>query len=511
VKRRQPLASLMGAGSALALLLALACNGGGAPPAPGPAPTPQPGAGTSPTPTPPPSPTAMVRRDFSTLGQAQIDALKHGITVMQGRPQTEVTSWLYQANMHGVPSGSADLWSTCQHGSYFFLSWHRMYLYYFERILRAASGDPNLTLPYWNYTDGGTDTPLPLAFRQPADSGNALFVAARNPQVNGGALLPWSILDPGPALGFVNFSSPQGSGQSFGGQEVPAPVHLTGPHSRLENQPHDLVHGAVGGWMGNVNLAARDPIFWLHHCNIDRQWERWLAIGGGRQNPPDTSAWASQVFFFFDETGAKVQKTGAEIVATASQLGYVYDGLGPALPGGLVEPPPVPKAAPRAMVAENVEPQVVLGDDPVTSTLDMPAGGAALVDSTAGGEKPLVLHVGEVSFDAQPELYYEIYLNLPPGAAPDPEGPHFVGNLPFFGLGGHAAEGEGHAALEAAHAFDITRLVQALRQAGAFEGDPRVTFVRGRLKPPPEAAGALVETPKAVPVRIGRIAILTEE
>jgi hypothetical protein len=123
----------------------------------------------------------------------------------------------------------------------------------------------------------------------------------------------------------------------------------------------------------------------------------------------------------------------------------------------------------------------------------------------------MVLHVGEVSFDEQPELYYEIYLNLPAGAAADPEGPHFVGNLPFFGLGGHAAEGEGHAALEAAHAYDVTRLIQALRQAGVFTGDPRVTFVRGRLKPPPEARGALMEAPKAVAVRIGRIAILTEE
>ncbi|MGH7262080.1 MAG: tyrosinase family protein [Nitrospiraceae bacterium] len=39
-------------------------------------------------------------------------------------------------------------WNTCQHGSYFFLSWHRMYLYYFERILREASRDPNFALPY---------------------------------------------------------------------------------------------------------------------------------------------------------------------------------------------------------------------------------------------------------------------------------------------------------------------------------------------------------------------------
>ncbi len=40
--------------------------------------------------------------------------------------------------------------------------------------------------------------------------------------------------------------------------------------------PHDLVHTAVGGWMGETLLAAYDPIFWFHHCNIDRLLQAWL-------------------------------------------------------------------------------------------------------------------------------------------------------------------------------------------------------------------------------------------
>ena len=43
-----------------------------------------------------------------------------------------------------------------------FLTWHRMYLYYFERVLRQSAGDPTLTLPYWDYA---TDARLPQAFR----------------------------------------------------------------------------------------------------------------------------------------------------------------------------------------------------------------------------------------------------------------------------------------------------------------------------------------------------------
>jgi tyrosinase len=30
--------------------------------------------------------------------------------------------------------------------------------------------------------------------------------------------------------------------------------------------------------MSGFNTAARDPIFWLHHANIDRLWEAWLAL-----------------------------------------------------------------------------------------------------------------------------------------------------------------------------------------------------------------------------------------
>jgi tyrosinase-like protein len=56
-------------------------------------------------------------------------------------------------------------WATCEHEdmlmptrtSPHFLSWHRMALYFFERVLREASGDPNFALPYWDYTNDATD------------------------------------------------------------------------------------------------------------------------------------------------------------------------------------------------------------------------------------------------------------------------------------------------------------------------------------------------------------------
>jgi tyrosinase len=44
---------------------------------------------------------------------------------------------------------------------------------------------------------------------------------------------------------------------------------------QLEQQIHNRVHLWVGGTMGMVPLAAYDPIFWAHHCMIDRLWALW--------------------------------------------------------------------------------------------------------------------------------------------------------------------------------------------------------------------------------------------
>ena len=100
----------------------------------------------------------------------------------------------------------------------------------------------------------------------------------------------------------------------------------------MEQTPHDAVHVAVGGssgWMRSVNLAARDPIFWLHHCNVDRWWNRWLALGGGRANPT-ASLWRNQTFSFISAGGQLITMSASQVLDTAAQLNYLYDDEAPA-------------------------------------------------------------------------------------------------------------------------------------------------------------------------------------
>ena len=267
-----------------------------------------------------------VRRNINKLNAQEIEDLRAGIRLMQSRPDDDPASWIYQANIHS---------KDCQHGTWFFLSWHRMYLYHMEKILREAvreaTKDPerDFALPYWNYSDSNARM-LPEQYRQPADESNVLFVSDRSELMNsGGRLLP-SAVDLEALTRFTKFSS-EGSSQSFGGRRVNLPLHNRTPHSPFEGTPHDTVHGLIGGWMGSFLRAARDPVFWLHHANIDRLWERWLSLGDGRANPSDDgqgNPWLEQEFEFFDvETDELVKMTGAELLDTAKQLGYKYDSL----------------------------------------------------------------------------------------------------------------------------------------------------------------------------------------
>jgi hypothetical protein len=123
--------------------------------------------------------TLQVRRSIGDLireNSPMIDSLRRGVDVMMQRPMTDKTSWLFQAAIHDIADEEitdplkplAHYWQQCPHRNYFFLNWHRMYLYYFERILRKASGDPDLALPYWRYEDP-QQASLPAAFAPDGD------------------------------------------------------------------------------------------------------------------------------------------------------------------------------------------------------------------------------------------------------------------------------------------------------------------------------------------------------
>ena len=404
---------------------------------------------------------SLVRKDFTTLSPLEIFDLKQGIEVMQSRPADDPTSWLYQANIHGCPDDSClnpapIVQATCQHGSFFFLSWHRMYLYYFEKILGAASGNPNFALPYWNYTYPSPDNrKLPAAFRD-HDSSNPLYVQERNLDVNERKPLPCTAVDPGSALKATKFIGIV-SDSGFGGGYIPEPMHFAGRTGKLERTPHNVVHGLVGGLMGDVDLAARDPIFWLHHANIDRLWDIW--IREGNSNPSDFDnledrTWLETEFTFYDiDLGDFVTLTGAEVVDTAVQLGYLYDSYETAQdfannPDYVEECGDTTRRILTNFRKEERNRQSLLSSTLVTDTLS----GSPKVFSRPFSSKPPFfnqrrsnvepkftlssatsefLTLEGVEYDPEQNLFYEVYLNLPT-PLPANLNPYYAGNIALF-------------------------------------------------------------------------------
>ena len=167
------------------------------------------------------------------------------------------SSWAYWTNVHV---------NYCPHGIAYFLAWHRGYLYCFEQQLRIVSGDPTLSVPYWNYYQYPR---IPTEFTDPTP-GNPLYMPRAGTSVyNALSLSPFDSSVWNFQRGTTNAFEPQ-----------------------LESAPHNPVHNLIGGEMANMT-SPRDPIFYLHHANIDRLWHAWALPDGkgipGTSNPYNAS------------------------------------------------------------------------------------------------------------------------------------------------------------------------------------------------------------------------------
>ncbi|WP_368856463.1 tyrosinase family protein, partial [Acinetobacter indicus] len=76
----------------------------------------------------------------------------------------------------------------------------------------------------------------------------------------------------------------------------------------IEHVPHNTVHDWTGDRlkdhhenMGHFYSAARDPIFYAHHSNLDRMWTIWKNLPGGNRHNFNVQYWLDTRFIFYDE------------------------------------------------------------------------------------------------------------------------------------------------------------------------------------------------------------------
>ncbi len=495
-----------------------------------------------------------VRKDVWSLGAGWNDTLlwyAKAVRTLQSRPVTDQTSWRFLAAIHGMhptvwrqfgiirantplPTTAVQrrFWNQCQHQSWYFLPWHRGYLAAFEGIVRDAiiadGGPDDWALPYWNYSDPSQPNArrMPAAFdlqTLPDGSDNPLRVVRRF----GDGTTPIE-LDPS----FVVLDAleddffPGGDSDippGFGGPET---VFHHGPESDttnggLESLPHNVIHSAIGGatpggdpndWrnLGLMSMpitAALDPIFWLHHANIDRLWNAWLRDTQEQHVNPGETTWldgpADRQFVMPRSNQAEWTFTAREVLnTTASPLDYRYDDE--AVP--IVERRAARRmrrlGAPASAAARTRERGIEVkrqktpepigaSDGPVRVTGATSASIQLDAASTRSLRGSLERSVGAPTAAEPARVFlklegirgtsdsaiYHVYIGVPPNADPTDHRDRLAGTVSLFGVSAASDPNGPTAGSGINQVLEITEIVDALHLSGADLDRLDVRFV----------------------------------
>lgn len=391
---------------------------------------------------------ASVRQDIAKLGDIWNPTMEwyaRAMGAMWVIPLQDRRGWRYLAAIHGtdltatgwpsrgailqgdaLPAGdeAEQMWNQCEHGTWYFLPWHRGYVAAFEAIVaqkvKELGGPADWKLPYWNYLD--MDNPaarrIPAAFSEPVlpdGSGNPLAQFARSAT----GMLTTLTTDGQDidlkCMALEAFTANPGAA-GFGGSPSGADgVGASG--GAMESNPHNLIHvmaGGLGGFLSDPAYAALDPLFWVHHCNIDRLWSAWLARDGNTQE--NSAQWREGEAprqFLMPQPDGTLQRFYPRETLPGERLDPKYDdlvagttdaptGAIPAVVGGAV----MGNAMPARLSDKPPAPAQLLGSN--TQSLQVAANAAVSRIKLSGPAVPAGL---------APKRYYAVFENVRGDAA----------------------------------------------------------------------------------------------
>jgi tyrosinase len=276
------------------------------------------------------------------------------------------------------------------------------------------------------------------------------------------------------------------------------PSHMTPPasgtFSMLEGMPHNNVHnyiGGVGPWdpgpYGNMTnfLSPVDPIFFLHHANMDRLWDVWTRKQEANGYPIlpcgqelDTLA-NEQFLFYVNGNGQYVGPSIAREYLSTARFDYEYEpGFGDNLSEQKI-PAKRGKLLARGVVRGNRATAAV----PSNSVKEHLASTANLVAE-------VTIPHPRTGTD---ERTFRVLVGAPEGATDvGPTSPYFAGTVAFFGnMSNHRG-----ADMDATFAVPLPKAQQAFKGLAATNAtvDIRIVPAHGQAPRTPLLRSATIRS-----------------
>ncbi len=380
-----------------------------------------------------------------------LEAMDKAFGIMRDLPCDDPRSWYYQGAIHWIPdtiednqlcdsyaSSATDLklaWDNCTHSEagaeeVHFLAWHRYYVYYIEEIVRELSGFEEFAMPYWGYTNNNLqDKIVPAIFRDPSSN---LYEASR-----------WARLNAGDPI------NPKTMGSALDLTTLMQYTDYQLFNSNLDAAPHGAMHGYIGnanklrspgydnkitqtntrtGLMGSVPTAGFDPIFWMHHSNIDRIYQQWTNSENGTlitEQMLDNPAWG---YVFFDGSGDKVELTPGQVLENIYSLDYDFDDT------------PVYEKEQNEVTERKVETLVVSEVETAVASETVSIGSIETPKGYTGERQVIEI---TVVFEVEPVGIWTVSVGHPKEKRSKDHGISTLGYMTFFGAMHHAGH-SGH-------------------------------------------------------------------
>ncbi|XP_073111274.1 polyphenol oxidase, chloroplastic-like [Elaeis guineensis] len=396
---------------------------------------------------PPRSDPLRIRSAAHVVDSEYLAKYAKAVELMKALPADDPRNFTQQANVHcaycdgfyeqiGFPDLNLQI-----HNSWLFFPWHRFFLYFHEKILGKLIGDETFAVPFWNW-DAPAGMQMPSIYTDPSSS---LYHKIRDAKHQPPYLVDFDFDGQDPSfthdqqidynlkIMYRQVITNGKTAQLFMGSPYRAGDQPDPGLGSIEDVPHNIVHVWTGDRnqpngedMGTFYSAARDPIFYAHHSNIDRMWYVWKMLGGKHKDFEDKD-WLNCSFLFYDEN-ADLVRVKIEDCLDTQRLRYTYQDV--EIPWLKTRPTPKGTAAakkgarsPRA-VTEATFPVTLYSS--VSATVRRPKVSRSRKEKEDEEE---VLVVEGIEFDPDMFIKFDVYINTPEEKGVDPGSTEFAGSF----------------------------------------------------------------------------------